>query len=102
MATSRQKLMANKTSSKVPKTEKQKKMWIQARRIAVKESGAQSEESVPWGLVQKIYENAKKAGKVPKQADVKKAKVSKTVKAYATPDKRKERAIKIKRKLNKG
>ena len=93
MATSRQKLMADKTKSKVPKTSKEKRMWIQARRIAVKESGAKTEDEVPWGLVQKIYANAKKSEKVPKSTDVKKAKISKAVKSYTTHKKLKTKKI---------
>ena len=46
--TGRKALLADKTQSKIPKTPKEKKMWIQARRIATKESGAQSEKQVPW------------------------------------------------------
>lgn len=80
--TPRQKLLANKTASKVPKTPKQKQMWIRARQIATKESGAQSEKEVPWGLTNHIFQNAKKADKVPKKADVTKAKKSKAVSKY--------------------
>lgn len=97
MATQRQKLMANKTRSNVPQSPKQKKMWIRARQIAVKQSGARTEKEVPWQLVQTIYQNAVKANKVPKLADVKKAKYSVTVANYAKKPK-KPSASKRKRK----
>jgi len=80
--TDKQKMMENKTSSKVPKTPKQKEQWIRARQIAAKESGKYSEEGVPWGLVQKIYKNEKESGKVAKKSDVTKAKKSKAVSKY--------------------
>jgi hypothetical protein len=77
-------MMANKTTSKIPKTEKEKQQWIRARQITAKETGRYGEKDIPWGLVQTIYNNAKKAGKVPKKSDVTKAKVSKAVKGYKT------------------
>jgi hypothetical protein len=80
--TPRQKLMSNKTTSKIPQTPKEKKMWIAARKIATKESGAQSEKSVPWTLVTTIFKKAKIANKVPKKEDVKNAKFSKKVSRY--------------------
>lgn len=52
--TDKEKLMSNKTTSKIPKTPRQKKMWIQARKLVAKTSGATSEKSMPWGLVTKI------------------------------------------------
>lgn len=75
-------LMADKTSSDIPKTPKEKKMWIQARRIATKESGAKDEKEVPWPLVTTIYKDAKKANKVPSIKDVHKAKKDKKVEKY--------------------
>ena len=74
--------MQNKTTSKTPKTPRQKKMWIQARKIAAKEGGTVNPKKVSWGLVTHIYENAKKANKVPKKTDVAKAKKSKAVSRY--------------------
>lgn len=74
--------MENKTKSKIPKTPKEKKQWIQARRIVSKESGKTSEKNMPWGLVTHIYQDEKKAGKVAKKSDVKNAKKSKTVSKY--------------------
>lgn len=79
-------LMSNTTKSKVPKTPKEKDQWVRARQIATKESGARSEKSVPWGLVQKIYKDEKTAGKTAKKSDVSKAKRSKTVAKYKTDD----------------
>lgn len=87
----RQKLMANKTTSKIPKTPTQKKRWIRARQIVTKESDAKSEKDMPWGLVTKIYKNQNKAGKTAKKADVKKAKVSKAVKKYKKPDEKRKK-----------
>lgn len=71
------KLMEKKTTSKVPKSATEKKQWIQARRKVVKSYGSQSEKSVPWGIVQKIYANEKKAGKVMKESDITKSKKKK-------------------------
>lgn len=71
-------LMSSKTKSKVAKTAKEKKQWVRARQIVTKETGAKSEKSVPWGLVQKIYQDEKKSGKVAKKEDVAKTKFSKT------------------------
>lgn len=92
-------MFANMTQSDIPKTPREKKMWIAARRIVAKQSGLyektksdskqttkQQEQKMPWGLVTTIYKNAKKANKIPKQADWKDAKVNKTVKAYVKPD----------------
>lgn len=45
-------------------------MWIQARRKIVKEYGSKSEKDVPWGAVQKVYKNQRKAGKVMKESDI--------------------------------
>lgn len=72
----------DKTSSKIPKTPKEKDMWIQARRIVAKQTGAKHESQMPWQLVTTIYNDAKKAGKVPKLEDVRKAKYSKTIAKY--------------------
>ena len=79
-------LMSDKTTSKIPKTAKEKKMWVRSRQIAAKESGARSEKEEPWGLTTTIYKNAKKADKVPKKSDVTKAKKSKAVAKYKKPD----------------
>lgn len=84
MATEREKLMAHKTKSPIPKTPTEKNRWIRARQIAVKQSGARSEGAVPWGLVNHIYQEQMKAGKTAKLSDVQKAKFSKTVKKYVT------------------
>lgn len=75
-------MMENKTKSKIPKTKKQKKNWIRARKIVSKESGKSSEKEMPWGLVTHIYKEAEKSDKVIKPMDVKKAKKSKTVSKY--------------------
>jgi hypothetical protein len=87
-------MFQNKTTSKVPKTAREKKAWIQARRIAAKQAGLkttgakrsnkavkQQEEKVSWGLVNKIYQNQLKADKIAKNKDWKKDKPSKKVKA---------------------
>lgn len=71
-----------KTTSNIPKTEKQKANWKAARAIVAKESGKYSDKSTPFGLVTKIYENAEKAGKQIKKSDAKKTKYSKTVAKY--------------------
>lgn len=75
------KIMQNKTTSKIPKTPKEKQQWIRARQITAKQSGSMSEKQ-PWGEVNKIYQNEKKAGKVAKKSDVTKAKKSKAVSKY--------------------
>ena len=80
----RSELMSNKSSSKIPKTQKQKQMWIKARQIVTKQSGATSEKKMPWGLVTTIFKNAKAANKVPKKSDVTKAKKSPAVSKYKT------------------
>jgi len=84
-------LMGDKTTSKIPKTAKEKKMWVRARQIAAKESGAKSDKSMPWELVTTIYKKEKGADKVAKKSDVKKAKISKAVKKYTKPDEKKKR-----------
>ena len=78
----KQKIMSNKTSSKIPKTPKEKKMWIRARQIAAKESGKYSEKELPWALTTTIYKKAKAAGKIPKKSDVTNAKKSSAVSKY--------------------
>lgn len=88
--TDKQKIFSNKTDSKIPKTPRQKKMWVRARQIVAKETGRTSESGQPWGLVTKIYKDENKAGKVAKKSDVKKAKVSKTVRKYKLPDRKKK------------
>lgn len=75
-----------RTKSDIPKTAREREMWKRATAIATKESGAQSEKSTPWQLVTTIYKNAKKANKVPKKSDIKKAKHSKAVASYKKPD----------------
>ena len=84
MATSKNKLMENKTKSKIPKNSTEKRQWIQARKVVAKQSGAKSESGVPWGLVTHIYQNEKKAGKTITPKDVSKTKPSKAVKSYKT------------------
>lgn len=81
-------LMSSKTSSKIPKTPKEKKQWVRARQIVAKESGAKSDKSMPWQLVTHIYKNEKHAGKVAKKSDVSTAKKSKAVAKYTKPDKK--------------
>lgn len=90
------KLMENKTKSKIPQNSEEKNQWIKARQISVKQSGAKSEKDVPWGLVNKIYQNEKKSGKTIKEKEVRETKQSKVVKAYKTPKsiKNKKRGIK--------
>lgn len=85
--TDKTKMLANKTSSKVPKTEREKKMWINARRLVAQKTGRYAEEDIPWGLVQKIYKDEKKGNKIVSRSDIKRAKPSKTVRAYRTPSK---------------
>lgn len=80
--TGRQKLMADKTSSNIPKTSAQKRKWIQARRLVTKQTGATSEKQIPWGLVTHIYQSEEKARKTIKPSDIKKARVSNTIKDY--------------------
>ena len=80
----RKKLMENKTTSKIPNTSKEKKQWTAARQNVVKQSGATSEKEVPWGLVNKEFQNEKKAGKTIKKSEIKKQKVSKAVSKYKT------------------
>lgn len=75
------KIMQNKTTSKIPKSASQKAKWIKARQLVAKQTGRKSENQ-PWGLVNKIYQNEVKAGKTIKASDVKKQKVSKTVRGY--------------------
>lgn len=77
------KLMENKTKSKIPKSASDERKWIQARKLVAKQAGAKSEAGVPWGLVNHIYQNEKTAGKTIKGKDIKRAKVSKAVKGYA-------------------
>ena len=74
--------MSDKTTSNIPKTPREKKMWIRARQIAAKQAGKYSEKDVPWGLVTTIYKKAEAADKVPKKSDVTKAKKSKAVSKY--------------------
>lgn len=81
-STAKAKMMANKTTSKIPKTAKQKQMWIKARQLSAKESGKYGEKSVPWGLVNHIYQAEKKANKVIKSSDIAKAKKSKAASKY--------------------
>jgi|15BtaG_2_1085339.scaffolds.fasta_scaffold00113_14 hypothetical protein len=85
-------LMEDKTSSKIPKTPREKKMWIRAREIAVKQSGAKSEKGVPWELVTTIYKDAKKADKIPRKSDVTYAKKDKAAESYYKPDEKKSKA----------
>ena len=82
LSRTKNKLMQDKTSSPIPRTPKEKRMWIQARRIVAKEVGAKRESEMPWELVTTIYNNAKKANKIPKMADVRDAKFSKTIYKY--------------------
>jgi len=82
--TDKQKMMEMKTSSDIPKTPQEKKRWIRARQIVAKETGRYSEGEIPWALVTHIYQSQQKAGKTAKASDVKKAKVSKTVRKYKT------------------
>lgn len=83
------KMMADKTDSKIPKTPREKKMWIQARRLVAKKTGDYSEKDQPWGLTTTIYKKEKKANKIIRPRDIERAKVSKTVRAYKKPDKKK-------------
>ena len=76
------KMMENKTKSKIPKNSTEKRQWIQARKVVSKESGKTSEKSLPWPLVNHIYQAEKKAGKTITAADVRKTKKSKAVSRY--------------------
>ena len=91
MAKSKQlsQIFQKKTKSHIPKTPREKEMWIAARRIVASQTGkkkhgekGQDLTSGQWGLVTHIYQNAKKAGKIPKQADWEKAKKGKAVSRY--------------------
>jgi hypothetical protein len=84
------KLMENKTKSKIPQTGTEKKQWIKARQVVTKQSNAASEKDVPWGLVNKIYQNEKKAGKTIKPKEVRETKPSKAVMSYKTNATRKK------------
>lgn len=88
MKSNKQKILSGNytTKSKIPKTPKEKEMWKRATGIAVKESGKYSEKGIPWQLVTTIYKNEEKAGKVAKKKDVTKAKYSKTVAKYKSPN----------------
>ena len=79
-------MMANKTGSKVPQTPKQKKMWIQARRFVARTVGRYGEEDIPWALVQKIYADQEKSGKILSDSDIKNAKPSATIRKYKVGD----------------
>lgn len=70
------------STSPIPKTPRERKMWKRATAIAVKESGKSSEKNIPWGLTTTIYKFAKKADKVPKKSDITKAHRSPAVARY--------------------
>lgn len=78
------KMMANKTSSSIPKTAAEKKKWIQARRLVARETGRYKEKEIPWGLVTHIYKAEKKANKTIKPKDILREKTSKAVRKYKT------------------
>lgn len=95
------KMMAYKTMSHIPKTKKEKKMWIQARRFVAKSSNRYSEKEIPWGLVTKIYKDQLKSGNVMHDKDIEHAKVSKTVRSYKIPDKKSSSKMKELQKMKK-
>ena len=96
--TAKQKMMAEKTTSKIPKTPTEKKRWIRARQIVAKETGRYGEKEIPWQLVSHIYKEQQKANKTATKKDVKKTKKSKAVAKYKTPNtsKKKKRVTKKK------
>lgn len=83
-------IFKDKTKSDIPKTPRQKKMWIQARRIVAaqagkKKRGVKGEQDLTpgqWGLVTTIYKDAKKADKIPKTSDWTKAKKEPSTMSY--------------------
>ncbi len=78
--------MEMKTSSRIPKTPEEKKMWERSRQLVGKETGRYSEGETPWKLVTHIYELEKKAGKVIKPKEIRGAKKDSAVRKYATKD----------------
>lgn len=77
-------IMADSTRSKIPKTLKEKKEFIQARRLTAKQTGRKGLKDQPYGEVVHVYEDEKKAGKVIKDSEIRKTKPSKAVKKYKT------------------
>lgn len=92
--TDKAKMMANKTTSPIPKTAKEKRMWIQARRFVAKTVGRYGEDDIPFGLVTKIYKDQQKSGHVMHDRDIENAKQYKSIRAYKTDAS--ERAAKLK------
>ncbi len=86
--TAESEMMAMKTTSHVPKSAREKKMWIQARRFVARTVGRYKEKEIPWGLVQKIYEDQVKSGHTMSDEDIRKAKIYKTIRKYETPAKK--------------
>ena len=80
-------MMSDVTHSDIAKTPKEKRMWIQARRLAAKQSGRSRDEGMPWSYVMQLYENQKKSGHTIRDKDIEDAHKSKTVRAYKDPKK---------------
>lgn len=78
------KMMADKTSSNIPKTALQKKRWIQSRRLVAREVGRYKEKEIPFQLVNHIYQAQEKANKTIKPKDILREKTSKAVRKYKT------------------
>lgn len=76
--------MEMKTSSRIPKTPEEKKMWERSRQLVGKETGRYSEGETPWKLVTHIYELEKKAGKVIKPKEIRKEKKEPAASRYKT------------------
>jgi len=88
--TDKQKIFASKTKSKIPKSAREKRMWIQARKLTAEMTGRYAEENIPWGLVTHIYQDEIKGNKIIKKSDIKNAKISQAVRSYKTNKKRKK------------
>jgi len=84
--TDKQIMLADKTTSAIPKTPREKKMWIRARQFIAKSVNRFSEEAIPWGAVQKVYKNQIKGNKVMKKSDIDNVKISKSLRKFRTPD----------------
>lgn len=68
-------IFSDYTGSKIPKTPRERRMFVQARRLEAKMTGRTGIKDQSWGLIVKIYKDELKANKIIKDKEIRKQKV---------------------------
>lgn len=86
----KERVFENRTSSKIPKTGREKVLWEKARELSAKEEGKYREGSMNWGLTDKIYKDEMKNNHEIKSRDIRRAHKEKAAGKYPASDKKRK------------